>query len=79
MLLSFAKQQGIRIPDDLAVVGFNGIDLPFEPAKTLTTVRANWARVAQKAVQLLVHRLEGDTEIADLTVLPVEFMPGETS
>lgn len=79
MLLSFAKQQGIRVPDDLAVVGFNGIDLPFEPAQTLTTVRADWARVAQRAVQLLVHQLEGGTEIADLTVLPVEFTPGETS
>ncbi len=79
MLISFAKQQGIRIPEDLAVVGFNGIDLPFEPAKTLTTVRANWARVAQTAVQLLVDQLDGNKEIASLTVLPVEFTPGETT
>lgn len=79
MLMSFAKQQGIRIPQDLAVVGFNGIELPFEPAQKLTTVRANWAKVAQQAVQLLVNQLDGSTEIPGLTILPVEFMPGDSS
>jgi LacI family transcriptional regulator len=79
MLMSYAKSKGIRVPEDLAVVGFNGIELPFEPARTLTTVRANWAKVAQTAVQLLVNQLEGEPEIPSLTVLPVEFLPGETT
>lgn len=78
-LLSFCKSRNISVPDELAVIGFNGIELPFEPAKVLTTVRANWALVAQQAVQLLVDQLEGKKEIPNLTVLPVEFCPGETS
>lgn len=78
-LLSFCKQEGIGVPDELAVVGFNGIELPYEPAKVLTTVRANWSHVAQRAVQLLVTQLEGEREVPDLTVLPVEFIPGATS
>ncbi|MBX3115539.1 MAG: LacI family DNA-binding transcriptional regulator [Fimbriimonadaceae bacterium] len=78
-LLSYCKSRDISVPDDLAVVGFNGIELPFEPAKVLTTVRANWAKVAQQAVQLLVDQLDGEKEIPDLTVLPVEFCPGATS
>lgn len=78
-LLSYCKSNDIRVPSDLAVVGFNGIEMPYEPAQVLTTVRANWALVAQRAVQLLVDQLDGKTEISDLTVLPVEFCPGETS
>lgn len=78
-LLSYCKKNQIAVPDDLAVVGFNGIELPYEPAKNLTTVRANWASVAQRAVQLLVDQLDGQTEIPDLTVLPVEFRPGDTT
>jgi LacI family transcriptional regulator len=78
-LLSYCKANHISVPEELAVVGFNGIDLPFEPAQVLSTVRANWALVAQRAVQLLVDQLDGETGIPDLTVLPVEFCPGETS
>jgi DNA-binding LacI/PurR family transcriptional regulator len=77
-LLAFCKANGIDTPGDLAVVGFNGIELPVEPAKVLTTVRAYWSNVAQSAIHLLVNRLEGH-EVPNLTVLPVEFSPGETS
>lgn len=77
-LLGYCKQNGISVPGDLAVVGFNGIEPPVEPAKVLTTVRAHWSDVAQRAVHLLVDRLEG-REVPSLTVLPVEFVPGETS
>ncbi len=78
-LLSFCKEHKISVPKDLAVVGFNGIELPFEPAMNLTTVRANWALVAQRAVHLLVDQLDGQDEIPNLTVLPVEFHPGDTT
>ncbi|MGV3618122.1 MAG: LacI family DNA-binding transcriptional regulator [Fimbriimonas sp.] len=77
-LLQFCKANGISVPDDLAVVGFNGIEPPVEPARVLTTVRAYWSNVAQGAVHLLVDRLEG-REVPELTILPVEFSPGETS
>jgi DNA-binding LacI/PurR family transcriptional regulator len=77
-LLAHCKGQGIKVPTDLAVVGFNGIEPPVEPAHVLTTVRASWSNVAQRAVHLLVDRLES-REVPDLTILPVEFLPGETS
>lgn len=78
-LLAFCKQHQISVPKDLAVVGFNGIELPFEPANHLTTVRANWALVAQSAVQLLVDQINGHDQIPNLTILPVEFRPGDTT
>lgn len=78
-LLKFCRLNQIRVPNDLAVVGFNGIEPPVEPAQSLTTVRAGWSTVAQQAVHLLVNRLEGHEEVPDLTVLPVEFVSGETT
>lgn len=77
-LMAYCKSQGIRVPQDLAIVGFNGIESPVEPAQVLTTVRAYWSSVAQRAVHLLVNSLEGQ-EVPSLTVLPVEFFEGDTA
>ncbi len=77
-LLSHCKHHQIRVPEDFAVVGFNGIEAPVEPVQILTTVRAGWSNVAQRAVHVLVDRLEG-REVPSLTKLPVEFFPGETA
>ncbi len=78
-LLSFCKQNGIKVPEDLAVVGFNGIELPFEPAQRLTTVCAHWSLVAQRAVHQLVTQLDGSEDVPKHTVIPVQFIPGETT
>lgn len=77
-LLAHCKSNGIRVPQDLAIVGFNGIEPPVEPAHVLTTVRAGWSAVAQKAVHLLADILDG-TEPPMLTTLPVEFFVGDTA
>lgn len=78
-LMAFCRREGIEIPQDLAVVGFNGIEAPVQPAKILTTVRAGWSQVAEGAVHLLVDRLEGSVEVPDLTVLPVDITLGDTT
>lgn len=77
-LLAYCKRQKIRVPQDFAIVGFNGIPLSVEPAHVLTTVRAHWSDVAYEAVGCLVKRLEGQS-VPKLTVLPVEFTVGETT
>lgn len=77
-LLGFCKTHAIKVPDDLAVVGFNGIEPPVEPKHLLSTVRANWSNVAQHAVFQLVNILDGK-DVPALTVLPVEFFEGDTS
>lgn len=77
-LLTHCKQHGIRVPSDLAIVGFNGIPTPVEPAHILTTVRANWSNVAYEAVRCLNNRLDGQA-VPKLTILPVEFFVGDTT
>lgn len=77
-LLAYCQRRNIRVPQDLAIVGFNGIEPPVQPAHVLTTVRAYWSHVAQRAVHLLVNSLEGK-EVPELTILPVELFLGDTA
>ncbi len=77
-LISYCKSRDISVPADLAVAGFNGIELPVEPAHVLTTIRANWAMVAQTAVFTLVDLLDGNG-VPPLSTLPVSFFRGETT
>ena len=77
-LLAYCKTNGISVPTDIAIVGFNGIEPPVEPAHVLTTVRASWSNVAQTAVQILVDCIER-RPVESRTVLPVEFFVGGTT
>lgn len=69
---------GIRVPDDIAVVGFDGIRLKPRPFCTLTSIRAPWDDVAVVAVDLLMTLIEGE-KVEQETMLPVELVIGDTA
>jgi LacI family transcriptional regulator len=58
--LNGARAAGVRVPEDLAVVGFDDIDMAAWPCFELTTVRVPLAEMAHQAVDFLVERLRGD-------------------
>lgn len=58
-VLNAAQVAGVRVPDDLAVVGFDDIDMASWPAFALTTVHNPLEAMARRSVQLLVARLQG--------------------
>jgi len=68
----------IKVPDDLAIVGFDGISSPAPQAIPLTTIRAPWREIARQAVSLLLDHAEERT-IPEETVLPVEFVEGASA
>lgn len=76
-ILPHIRASGLRVPEDLAVAGFDGITSYIPPAYTLTSVRAPWHGVALAAVDLLC-RAPGPLALS-ATVLPVEFVQGETT
>ncbi|MEU8223489.1 LacI family DNA-binding transcriptional regulator [Kribbella sp. NPDC048915] len=51
---------GVRIPDDVAVAGFDNIDEASYSSPTLTTVDPDRVHIARTAVDLLVERMNGD-------------------
>jgi DNA-binding LacI/PurR family transcriptional regulator len=78
VLLEHCEQIGLRVPDDLAIVGFDGAPFDITPKRILTTVRAPWIEVAVQAVEYLQWLLEGK-EVPPRTILPVQFIVGDTA
>lgn len=59
-VIDSAKQMGIRIPEDLSVIGFDDISLSRLITPALTTVSQPLQRKGKLATELLVKCIEGD-------------------
>jgi LacI family transcriptional regulator len=57
-VISAAETYGIRIPEDLALVGFDDNTLSTHMRPTLTTVRQPFYDMGQSAINLLLHLIE---------------------
>ncbi len=73
-VLAALREAGRRVPDDVAVVGFDDQSLAAESGMDLSTVRAPTEEVGTEAVRLLVKRIEGGEGVFSL-VLPTAFVP----
>ena len=54
-------ESGLRVPDDVAVVGYDDIALATYSSPSLTTVRQNIAQGGRIIVQKLMSQINGDT------------------
>lgn len=65
------REQGWKVPDDIALVGFDGIEDGEFLEVPLTTVAVPIGEMSQTAVQFLINRLEGRaTERQQLILVP---------
>lgn len=56
-----AQRRGLRVPQDLALVGFNDLELASSVHPTLTSVKVDQEKIGRTAANLLLARLAGDT------------------
>lgn len=69
--------RGLRVPEDISVVGFDGIELGQFAVPRLTTVRQDAQRLAERSVDLLVHQIrDGEGPVHEL--LPYTYLAGES-
>ncbi|MEO5617856.1 MAG: LacI family DNA-binding transcriptional regulator [Candidatus Eisenbacteria bacterium] len=59
--MSALREAGLRVPDDMAVTGFDDIASSSYLTPRLTTVRVEASRLGQRAVQLLLAAMPGPT------------------
>ena len=62
--LNAIKRAGLRIPEDIALIGYDDIPLASHTSPTLTTVRQPTREQGRVAAELLLRRIEGDREQA---------------
>jgi signal transduction histidine kinase/DNA-binding LacI/PurR family transcriptional regulator/AraC-like DNA-binding protein len=58
--LQVLREHGIRIPEDVIVVGFDDIEETRAIVPSLTTVRAPWHMLGSKSIDLMLSRLAGE-------------------
>ncbi len=79
-LLHECVARGVRVPEELAVAGFDGFRDDKMLGRQLTTVGCPWPEVAARALEILVSLIEKreDAEPAE-TLLPVTLLEGDTA
>ncbi len=55
--LRYLREQGIAVPDEMAIVGYDGMELSELVSPSLTTVEQQSLRMGAEAVRLLVRRI----------------------
>jgi LacI family transcriptional regulator len=59
--LQVLEQRGIRVPDDIALVGYDDVDFARSLSVPLTTVHQDKYLIGQQAAELLLRELRDDT------------------
>jgi LacI family transcriptional regulator len=78
-LLSRLQRRGLRVPEDIAVVGFDDEDFAAETFPTLTTVSQPLGEMARRAVLYLLARLAGVERDVYHHVLPNRLIVREST
>ena len=68
------QERGYRVPEDVAVTGFDDITLTRYFSPPLTTIRQSGGLLGAVAVDALVSRLDGTDEVERTIVLPTQLV-----
>ena len=68
------KEAGLRVPQDISVVGFNDIASAIHVDPPLTTVRVPMTQLGREMGEYMIALLEGDTPSPQHRYLPLEFI-----
>lgn len=70
-------ERGLRVPEDISIVGFDGIELAGYVIPSLATVRQNARQLSDRSVEILLGQIqEGGVTVHEL--IPYELVPGES-
>ncbi|WBU63507.1 LacI family DNA-binding transcriptional regulator [Paracoccus aerodenitrificans] len=72
-LIHGLHQLGLRVPDDISVVGFDNIEMARYSLPPLTTIRQWRTTLGRRAAETLLASIEGET-VEDVVILPVELI-----
>ncbi|MBI1170148.1 LacI family DNA-binding transcriptional regulator [bacterium] len=75
--LAYLARIGLRVPEDIGVAGWGGMEAASILPRRLTTTAIPTARLGKVAAEALVCRMRGDP-VSDVTIIPTRLVPGST-
>ena len=75
--MAFCQSRGLRVPEDIGIAGWGGMEAASILPKRLTTTVAPTTAIGKAAAEALVARLTG-ADVREVTVVPTRLVPGET-
>ena len=79
-VMNTVMSMGLRVPDDLAVVGFDGIEEGKFHIRSLTTVETPTQQICSMAIEILLRRISQDLlDEPQQIVLPMSLRVGTTT
>lgn len=72
------REEGIDVPEEVAVVGFDDFSVSRVATPSITTVRVPVVAMAREATRLLIDLVGGNGGVPSHTELPVEIVPRES-
>lgn len=64
------REAGLRVPEDVSVIGFDDVNSAAYQNPSLTTVRQPWEKMAQIAAETLLARLNGKRVPREILIAP---------
>jgi LacI family transcriptional regulator len=68
------KDEGLSVPDDISIIGYDDIELAKYITPKLTTVRQNRKEIGKTAVDLLVKQIDEKAKLKINKIIPVELI-----
>jgi len=78
-IIEALKEAGIRVPEDVSVIGFDGSEPITLSQPSLSTVEVPLEEIGRKGVEILLQQIEADQSAHDDCILPVTLRPGATT
>lgn len=78
-LLNRCLERGIRIPEDISIIGFDNNPVTEHVIIPLTTVEQNFYEIGRQAAEHVVNWLERGKQTPDRTLIPVKLVERDTT
>ena len=82
-VLAFGVMEGLRlggrrVPEDVSIVGYDGVPISDYLVPRLATVRQNTQHMAERGVDILLRGIERRGQAPVHEVVPFQLIPGES-
>lgn len=72
------KDHGLRVPEDISIIGFDDIDLARFVTPKLTTIRQNTNLIGSKAADILIQAIDHGQKASGTTIISTEVVVRES-